>query len=498
MIESNKRFLVCFLLIVTSLFLVACNAAQESETSESGVETAEDPGSEQQVEDQSAEEQSTADKSAVEEENPEESDAEIGAVETPNQEVNPTGEEEQDAEEATATSVPEEPTAEPPTATPAEPTTEPELIDGIAQVDDRPDGLRQVTNGWATNWDQHTIAYDELLAGGPSRDGIPSIDNPNFITLEETAGLIADIEPVIAFELNGEARAYPLQILIWHEIVNDMIGDTPILVTFCPLCNSALVFDRRVNGETLEFGTSGLLRNSDLVMYDRSTESLWQQFTGEGIVGEMVGQMLEFLPSSIVSLADFEQAYPEGLVLSPQTGYDRPYGVNPYTGYDTYEHPLSLDGEMVLLSGEQDRRFPAAERVVAVSLDDQGIDIAYPLSVLSELGAINDRQGDQDIVVLFQSGTNSALGSQVIIFADDVGATGVFDPNFDGQKLTFTNDGETITDNETGSRWNILGQSVEGPLAGSSLRPLVHGDHFWFAWAAFKPETIIYEGPSEG
>jgi len=372
-------------------------------------------------------------------------------------------------------------------------TPEPLVENGIFLEDDRPENLRFATEGWNTNWKRHNIDYEEFLSGGPPRDGIPAIDDPLFVTLDEAGEWLAFNEPVIALELNGDARAYPLQILMWHEIANDIVGDVPVIVTFCPLCNSALVFDRRIDGETYEFGTSGLLRNSDLVMYDRTTESLWQQFTGEGIVGDLTGEQLTFLPSSLVSFANFRDAFPKGIVLSQETGFERAYGVNPYSGYDTYENPLSLDGNIAHLKIEQDGRLPAAERVVTVTLDEAAVDIAYPLSILSKVSVINDLQGGQDITVFFTPGTSSALGSQLIASGEDVGATGVFNSNLEGQKLTFSQQDERLVDNETGSSWNILGQATDGPLVGKSLEPVVHGDHFWFSWAAFKPETIIYQ-----
>jgi hypothetical protein len=365
--------------------------------------------------------------------------------------------------------------------------------DGIFLTDDRPDNLRFVTEGWNTNWQRHSIEYGELLSGGPPRDGIRSLDDPTFVSIEEAAAWLVGNEPVIALEIAGDARAYPLQILTWHEIANDVVGEVPVMVTFCPLCNSALVFDRRLDGETYEFGTSGLLRNSDLVMYDRTTESLWQQLTGEGIAGDLTGEHLTFLASSLVSFDDFKDAFPEGVVLSQATGFERAYGINPYAGYDTYENPLSADGNIMLLKQEQDGRLPAAERVVTVSLADAEVDVAYPLTVLSEVSVINDRQGGQDLAIFYAPGTSSALGDQIIASAEDVGATGVFDPNLEGQKLKFSHENEAIVDNETGSIWNILGQATNGPLAGKSLRPIVHGDHFWFSWAAFKPDTIIYQ-----
>lgn len=354
----------------------------------------------------------------------------------------------------------------------------------ILTEDDRPERLRSLTQSWDTNWNRHTIPYDELLAGGPPRDGIPSIDDPQFVSPEEASEWLAGNEPVIALELEGEARAYPLQILTWHEIANDEVGSVPVAVTFCPLCNSALTFDRRLDGEVLEFGTSGLLRHSDLVMYDRTTESLWQQFTGDAIVGDLAGKQLTFIPSAVISFDDFREAHPDGQVLSRETGYTRPYGENPYAGYDTIgQNPF-------LFQGEVDGRLPAMARVVTVSVGDA--DAAYPYTVLEEEGVVNDSVGGQDLVVFFKPGTSSALGARVIAEGANVGGTNVFDPSVNGEKLTFVRDGETIVDEQTGSEWNMLGEAVAGELAGTALTPIVHGDHFWFSWAAFKPETVIY------
>jgi hypothetical protein len=337
------------------------------------------------------------------------------------------------------------------------------------------------------------VSYDEILSGGPPRDGIRSIDAPKFVSNDEAADWLAGNEPVITLDLNGDARAYPLQIITWHEIVNDTVGGVPAVITFCPLCNSALAFDRQVGDQVFEFGVSGLLRNSDLIMYDRTTETLWQQFTGDGIIGELTGERLTFLPTSIVSFADFREAHPDGQVLSRDTGLRGNYGSNPYAGYDTYDHVLSAGGNLALFQGQADDRLEPAARVVTVSLDEQGIDIAYPYSLLEQAGVVNDNRGGQDLAVFFTPGTSSALGAQVIADAADVGATGVFDPNLDGQKLTFRVEQGQILDDQTGSLWNILGQATEGALAGQELEDIVHGDHFWFSWAAFKPDTVIYQ-----
>lgn len=389
---------------------------------------------------------------------------------------------------ATATSAP---------AAPATPQPTLETVGGkpILTSDTRSQRLQGITDDWNTNWNRHTISYDELLSGGPPRDGIPSIDNPRFVNPEAAATWLADNEPVMVLEIDGDGRAYPLQIITWHEIVNDTVGGVPVVVTFCPLCNSALAFDRRFDGEVYEFGVSGLLRNSDLVMYDRTTESLWQQLTGEAIVGDLAGEQLTFLPSRLVSFDDFRAAYPDGQVLSRDTGFERPYGRNPYAGYDTYNNTLSAGGDFALFRQELDERLEAAERVVTVSLPEEGLDVAYPLTILAEQGVINDTQGSQDLVIFYVPGTASALDAEVIAESRDVGATGVYDPHLNGRKLTFRQDGGQIVDVETGSTWNIFGQATAGPLAGEQLEPLVHGDHFWFSWAAFKPETIIYQGP---
>jgi len=345
------------------------------------------------------------------------------------------------------------------------------------------------TDGWKTDFSRHTVSFSEILSGGVPRDGIPPIDNPKFTTPAEADSWLRSQEPVIAFEFNGDARAYPLQIITWHEIVNDVVGGLPVAVSFCPLCNSAVVFDRRLGGVVYDFGVSGNLRNSDLIMWDRQTESWWQQFTGNAIVGRLAGQKLTLLASSIIAWSDFKAANPKGKVLSRNTGYVRRYGDNPYVGYDRIDNPPFL------FDGELDGRLLPKERVVAVTIGDA--DAAFPFSVLRKERIVNYRLNGQEMVVFFKPGTRSALGARSIADAKDVGATGVFDPNLDGTRLSFRVDGNNnFVDRETGSVWNILGESTEGRLAGKRLTPIVHANHFWFAWGAFKPDTKIYNGSS--
>ncbi|MGF1507418.1 MAG: DUF3179 domain-containing protein [Chloroflexi bacterium] len=384
----------------------------------------------------------------------------------------------------------EEPTVE---ETPAGETTSP-TEDTQESTEADPDntlspGVARATSSWGTDWSQTTIDLSELISGGPPRDGIPSIDDPQYESIEEASEWLVDNDPVISVELNGEARAYPLSILTRHEIANDELGGVPIAVTFCPLCNSALVFDARVDpdAEPYDFGVSGLLRNSDLVMYDRTTESLWQQFTGEGIVGEHAGDQLVIVPSGLVGFAQFSEAHPQGTVLSRDTGIYSPaaYGTNPYAFYDSVE-----DSRPFLFNGEIDERLPALSRVVGVVIEDQAV--AYPYSLLEEVGAVNDMVNSQPVVIFHRFGANTALGDSVIAEAEDVGATGVFNPEVDGEVLTFTVEGEDIIDEQTGSTWNVLGQATAGELEGTQLERLPSTDHFWFSWAAFFPETTIY------
>ena len=375
----------------------------------------------------------------------------------------------------------------------ASPSTEPQptpapdvIIEPDPDFEKKLRSARLSTRDWKTDFSLHSVPYSEIFSAGPPCDGIPPLDDPKFTTPSDADRWLSSQEPVIAFEVNGDGRAYPLQILTWHEIVNDVVGGVPVSVTFCPLCNSAIVFDRRLDGVVYDFGTSGNLRNSDLVMWNRQTESWWQQFTGEAIVGELTGKRLTFLPASIISWEDFKTANPENKVLSRETGFSHPYGRNPYAGYDRVDNPPFL------FDGELDGRLLPKERVAAVTIGD--VAAAFPFSILQEERVVNYTLNGEDLVVFFALGTQSALDDRSIRDSRDVGATGVFDSHLDGQKLTFQADENRIVDDQTGSAWNILGQAIEGSLTGKKLTPIVHANHFWFSWATFKPDTIIYQG----
>ena len=349
-----------------------------------------------------------------------------------------------------------------------------------------PVGAPFSTSEWETDFSKASVPLGDFLSGGPPKDGIPAIDDPKLVPVEEADGFLSGREPVAVLEAGGETRAYPLQILIWHEIVNDEIGGRPVAVTFCPLCNSTVAFSREVDGEVLDFATTGKLRNSDLVMYDRQSESWWQQLTAEAIVGELTGTQLDLLPSQILSWEQFKQRAPDGSVLSRDTGFDRSYGTNPYAGYDQAE------SSPFLFDGEPDDRLPPKERVTAIRTGADSA-VVYPFSRLSEERAVDDEIDGSPIVVLYDPEVRSALDATQIAEGDEVGAAAVFERRLDGRTLSFEPGEEpgTFTDRETGSSWDVSGEATGGELQGSRLERVPYDDQFWFALAAFFPEAEI-------
>ncbi|MEX1031799.1 MAG: DUF3179 domain-containing protein [Cellvibrionaceae bacterium] len=254
-----------------------------------------------------------------------------------------------------------------------------------------------------TDFSRITVDPAEITAGGPGKDGIPAIDNPRFVSLDEMSQLGKE-EPVIGMVVDGEAKAYPLRILTWHEIVNDEIGGIPVAVTYCPLCNTSIVFDRRLEGRVLDFGATGLLRHSDLIMYDRQTESWWQQYSGDAIVGALTGKQLSTVPARLESLEDFRWRAPQGLVLVPNDPRARDYGANPYAGYDRSATPFMFSGKM------PDGVKPMT-RVVAIE------ELAFSLPYLREKEVI-----EQDgLRITWHAGQNSALDKRSIRRGRDVG-----------------------------------------------------------------------------
>ncbi len=264
-------------------------------------------------------------------------------------------------------------------------------------------------DNWAAAWPKtdfrrSSVEISDIISGGPPRDGIPPIDRPVFAAPGDDVGL-AGREPVIGLILNGEARAYPLQVLTWHEIVNDVVGGIPVCVTYCPLCNTAIVFDRRLDGQALDFGTTGKLRHSDLIMYDRQTESWWQQYGGDAIIGTLMGKRLAVIPARLESLAVFRARSPKGVVLVPGNPGMRRYGANPYVGYDSAPAPFLFGGEM------PPGGVAPMMRVVAVG------DVAWTLPLLRARGSI----AAGDLLLGWREGQASALDTSAIAEGAEVG-----------------------------------------------------------------------------
>jgi len=260
-----------------------------------------------------------------------------------------------------------------------------------------------------TDFTKSSVNLEEILSGGPGKDGIPAIDSPKFESLikHQTANKhqpLNDSDPVIGIVLNGEAKAYPLRILIWHEIVNDVVGGVPVVVTYCPLCNTSIVFDRRIDNQVLDFGTTGNLRHSDLIMYDRQTQSWWQQYEGSAIVGDLVGMRLKTLASRLESFADFKKRAPNGSVLVPHDSHFRDYGRNPYVGYDRSALPF-------LFQGKLPKNIAPMMRVIALD----GLAVSLPL--LAQKHEIRKN----GLLFSWHKGQNSALDTAKIEQGRDIG-----------------------------------------------------------------------------
>lgn len=337
---------------------------------------------------------------------------------------------------------------------------------------------------WKTDTSKSSINLKELQRGGPPKDGIPALRQASFESINDASKWLDSRQPVVVVEKEGEARAYPLAILIWHEMVNDSIAGRPILVSYCPLCNSAVVFDRTVGSDVLDFGVSGMLRQSDMVMFDRQTDSLWQQITGEGLVGAMTGRHLAVVSSQLVPFGAFAQQYPRGKVLSRSTGYDKPYGHNPYVGYEAAAQTM-----FPVKAGKR-RDVLGFDRLLVVSVG--GRTKAYPFSALRKQGVIHDELGGRPVVVFFDPAMRSAVDSELMAVSSNSGAAGAFFTSHGRNQLSFHVDSGLVRDNVTNSTWSVLGYATGGALVGQRLEAAEQVVTFAFAWLAFRPETEVF------
>lgn len=286
------------------------------------------------------------------------------------------------------------------------------------------------------DFSKHRIPLEEILSGGPQKDGIPALLNPTFVPAER-AGFLQDDDRVLAFELNGEAKAYPIKILNWHEIVNDTIGGEPILISYCPLCGTGMAFDPVIEGKRYTFGVSGLLYKSDVLMYDHQAESLWSQIQQEAVTGPLTGTRLRLLPLVHTTWGAWRAEYPKTWVLSTDTGFQRDYTRDPYESY-------ARSDRLMFPVGDEDDRLPPKAWVLGVTLD--GIARAYPFSELE--------RGPKSFT--------DVLGSKRVILSYD-------------------------RTSRTARIRNQEGRELPAVVA------------YWFAWAAFHPKTEVYRhSPSRG
>lgn len=317
-----------------------------------------------------------------------------------------------------------------------------------------------------TNNVKHIVPLYEIKSGGPPKDGIPSIDKPKFVPVQEVDFITGD-DLIIGLRVGDEVKAYPLSILVWHEIVNDNVGGIPVAVTYCPLCFTSQVFERTVDGKETEFGTSGKLYNSNLVMYDRNTDSMWSQALGKSIVGTLTGYELKRVPFDLARWSDWKSLYPDTLVLSIDTGFSRPYGVDPYGNYYT-------DSRIMFPVRHSDDRMHPKE--IILGFIEDGSFKAYKMSDIESQKIVNDQVGDRKLVLI-----------SIVPYT-----IRAFDRVVDDQILEFTYSEEKIMDKQTGSMWDFDGKAISGPLAGKSLDQIPYDPGFWFEWVAFHPSTEIY------
>lgn len=322
-----------------------------------------------------------------------------------------------------------------------------------------------------TNGVKHLIPLEKIKGGGPPKDGIPSIDNPKFANVSDAA-FMSDSDTVIGLSINGESRAYPLFIMVWHEIVNDNVGGIPVAVTYCPLCYTNQVFERVINGQQVEFGTSGKLYNSNLLMYDRLTDSYWSQALGMAVKGELSGYELNLVPFDVITWGDWKKLYPGTLVLTTDTGHIRSYATDPYGDY--YTEP-----RIIFPVENQDDRINPKE--IILGFNHQDISKAYKQSDVESSIIINDSIGGSPVLL-------------VSLFSENSRA---FERTIDGVVLDFQYVDDKIIDVQTSSEWNYDGLSISGHYDGEQLKRMPMEPGFWFEWVAFHPDTLIY-GISDG
>jgi len=354
---------------------------------------------------------------------------------------------------------------------------------------------KNVSQQWHTDTSKKSITLNELTVLF-KRNALKPISDPKFISNNQIKDSLFLGQPVIAIEMDEESRCYPTNMLSYHEIVHDSIGNTPISVAYCPLCNASFVFNRKVifnNKEhTLKFGTSGMLRMSNLVMWDEQTETWWQHITSEGIVGKLTSVKLEILPAKIISLGNYIKFYPDGktLMTKKNLGSETNYEVNNNYKYDSIETEKPS-----WFFNEVDKRLSAMEYVISV--ENENMKKVFPLRIAQSMKVINTVVGNKNIVIFYNPEMISNLDTKDIKKGRKIGSGTVFNSSLEGENLTFISKDDLFIDNETESLWNFVGECVEGKFKGEKLIPEVYGLDFAFAFLALHPDAKIYSSMSE-
>lgn len=305
------------------------------------------------------------------------------------------------------------------------------------------------------------------------RDAIPPLYNPKFETAEASDGWLSDSDLVLGYADGDEAFAYPVKILNFHEIVRQEVNGRPIIATYCPLCQSGVVYDPTVDGEVLIFGNTSALYESDMVMLDHQTGSYWVQVSGEAIVGELTGTRLTPLPSQTTTWSLWLEQYPNTLVLSRDTGYERNYNRDPFGS--SYAESLNRTGNFAfpVSDAARDPRLEPGASVLGVQLGDTVH--VYPLEAVRD-GVFNDEGGETAVVIFVRDSTGAA-----------------YDATLDGERLTFRLERTRFVDEQTGSEWGMDGTAVSGELEGTQLSPLPSRASLWFAMIASYPDLELVE-----
>lgn len=314
------------------------------------------------------------------------------------------------------------------------------------------------------------------VSGGPPKDGIPSIDAPRFMSSAEADDFLEPTDVVFGVDRGGVVRAYPQRILVWHEIVNDVLGGQRVAVTYCPLTGSPVGYlpPRDAPGET--FGVSGNLVNNNLIMYDRVTDSRWPQVLGTAYDGTRCNAPLETFPVVWTTWDRWRDRHPETEVLTTDTGFVRNYSRDPYGVYNPDPGGYYSQEGTFFPNMRTSDRFPMKKPVLGVKAG--GEHLAIPHAEFRSVGVRNLELGGVPVVALYDGGLD---------------AIRVFRREVEGSVLRFTQDGEGFLDEDTGTRWAADGIALEGPLQGAELATATAFTVMWFAWFAFFPETRVLE-----